>query len=558
MKKNSLRNGLVFTISLMVFTLANSCSKGDNLIDKAKINYELDESGEMLKAINIEFNTSKVIIDKYLYVKSNKSGYVIVFNNTNDTLYFDDKNIKKQPFSEVHVVPYKDTKYRLLHYDKARIKQMKIILTGEVKFKTYKLDEISILSEDMLNAKFSKYKLYTSNGLPVIKIETEGSIPFSNVNGQITIYENIGKGMALDSSYITYSGKIKTKVRGNTSKLLPKKGLKIKLTDKKKKNQILLGMPKEHDWVLYGPYTDVSLIRNKFAYDLSVDIGRYAPRTQYCELIVNNEYLGIYLLTEKIKADKNRVDIKFKDKTASDSLKTFMLKIDSGDDVLFQSDYLSEVDSGWFQFFHPVYPKQSKLEKGNTKVMFNRIDAFETALLKKDESYLNYIDVNSFVDYFILNELTKNTDAYRLSTFIYQDTTGRIKMGPLWDFNYSLGLTETNNAYLPEGWIYKSDAVPFWWDVLVTKPTFVNRLKQRWHELRLNQMATDSLLQRVDHLTELTETARDDNFTRWDVFDSKHGVRHTKAVSYKGEIKEIKDWLQKRVKWMDLTIATLN
>ena len=155
----------------------------------------------------------------------------------------------------------------------------------------------------------------SSSNLPLILINTYGqTIPDEpRITADMEVI-NYGPGLRNHPEDIPndYNGRIAIEIHGESSTMFPKKSYRLETQDSlgENNNVSLLGMPKENDWILYGPYSDKSLIRNVLAYRLSNDIGRYAPRTRFCELLINGQYMGLYVLTEKIKRDKHRVNIK--------------------------------------------------------------------------------------------------------------------------------------------------------------------------------------------------------------------------------------------------------
>ena len=206
---------------------------------------------------------------------------------------------------------------------------------------------------------FSQVDFQSSN-LPIIIIETN--------NKEIVDDPRIIADMKIINNsyplrnYITdfpnnYDGNISIEIRGGTSQTFPKKqyGFETQLIDGSNNNVSLLNLPSENDWILSAPYSDKTLIRNIIAYELSKKMGHYAPRTKFCELVINDEYQGIYVLTEKIKRDKNRINISnlnSNDISGDDLTGGYILKIDrlSGSntceifptkfaDVLIQIDY---------------------------------------------------------------------------------------------------------------------------------------------------------------------------------------------------------------------------
>ena len=538
---------LLFFIS----SCSNTYTKKIDLLNGAEIKYEYNTDNKV-QSISVEFAELHKITDGYLYIKCNGK-FVLSINN--DTIGFNKIQVQKLPFYEARVISQKALDFELVYFDSLCFNGLNILLTEQKEKNKIRLKTISILSKAEFNNLFEGCPIFESSDLPIIKIETNNSITVNNEFGTLSVFNSLHKkNNALNSP--NYKGCCKLKIRGQTSKKFNKKSFKIVFTDSINRNIELLGMPKEHDWILNGPYIDISHIRNKFAYDLSRRIGQYAPRSEFCELIINNEYLGIYLLTETIKADKNRVNIE-KNNFGDDTIKSFIVKIDHGGKSIFVSNFRSEIDSGWEQYFKPVYPKIEKLSEKNIKTIKGEIDKFELSLLKNGNDYLNHINLKSFVDYFILNELTKNIDAYRLSAFIHKNHDTKIEMGPIWDFNYSLGLTEYNNGFDYKGWVFKYEAVPFWWKKLLQKPEFKELLIKRWEFLRNENISIQNMFKMIDNLYLGVEPAQKRNFIRWDVFNETMGVRYNKVASLEEEIEIIKEWIEHRVLWIDENIKIL-
>lgn len=398
----------------------------------------------------------------------------------------------------------------------------------------------------------------------------------------------------------TYDGHIGIEYRGATSQLLfPKKSFGVETWDASGEDidADLLGFPEEEDWIFYGPYSDKTLIRNVFVYTLARNLGHYASRTRFAELYLDGNYHGLYVFMEKIKDDDNRLDLSGLDpdeNSPEEITGGYILKIDktagdpvSGDatyteDLGFRSQYSVQGDeltyppySGkrseetYFLYEEPDWEDISDPQK---EYIQNYMHDFETALLDDTDgdfdgnhTYTDYIDLDSFVDFFLLNELAHNSDAYRLSTFMYKDRGEKLHMGPVWDFNLSLGNDEQDFRRSPETWIYQYNSflpgdlwlVPFWWTRLTEDPLFRSRVKERWQELRATEWSNESLNQLISDLVEeITEDgAVDRNFDRWDVLGTRVFGNHFVGETYEAELEYMRNWLQQRLSWMDAEIA---
>ena len=335
--------------------------------------------------------------------------------------------------------------------------------------------------------------------LPMFIIDTKGeTIPNEpKIEAHLGIIYTEGEISIVDDPFTSYNGKIGIEIRGNGTVFQDKVSylFETRLDDGSNYNTELLGFPKENDWVLYGPHIDKSLIRNILTYDLANEIGMYASRTQFCELIINGEYLGVYVLMEKIKRDKNRVNVEeFPVNSIDPTEGGYIVRIDSwwNSSLGWQAEpYLvnGQERNIYYQY---VYPRQDKITIAQKDYIQDIITDFENELYYSNNSTIDsickaYIDVNTFVDYFILNEFSKNPDAYRLSTYLYKDSKKKdplIKMGPVWDYNFAYG-NYWGYENVIDGWEYDNDwwdvsHIPFWWNTLLQDINFVNTLIKRW------------------------------------------------------------------------------
>jgi hypothetical protein len=278
---------------------------------------------------------------------------------------------------------------------------------------------------------------FTSSNLPIITINTNGQSisdePKITADMGI-IYNGAGEINRMMDPKNNYNGKVGIELRGSTSQSFPKKpyGFETRDNTGEDLDVSLLGMPKESDWTLNATYNDKSLMRDGLAYILAGSVMEYAPRVRYCELVLNNSYMGIYLLIEKIKRDKSRVDISKMEVTdnSGDALTGgYIIKLDKTTG--------SNSRSGWFSRYKPFtgalkntyfqyeYPSVDNITDAQKNYIQNHIHNVEDVIASNDykntsSGYRKYIDVNSLMDFIIINELTKNPDGYRLSTFFLQ------------------------------------------------------------------------------------------------------------------------------------------
>jgi hypothetical protein len=384
---------------------------------------------------------------------------------------------------------------------------------------------------------------------------------------------------------MVYDGSVGIEYRGCSSQMFDKKSYGFETWDMNGEDMdvALAGFPAEEDWILYGPFSDKALLRNVVIYALSNEIGRYATRTAFCELYLNGRYEGIYVLMEKVKRDANRVAIsKLKE---DDITGGYILKIDKtcGDAageadyteaISFPSVYDGSGDPDGERKIHFLYdyPDPEDIGTAETAYIQQYVHDFESALMADDfadptTGYQQYVDVDSFIDFFLLNELAHNPDAYRLSTFMHKDKGGKLKMGPIWDFNIAFGNVDYCSAWVTNDWAYRFNdycpedfwQVPFWWKRLLEDPGFVSALKTRWNTLRQGAFSAafiDSLM--TTSRTELEEAgALARNFDRWQVLGTYVWPNFYVGQTYDEEYEYLRQWIADRLTWMDAAIDAL-
>ena len=414
-------------------------------------------------------------------------------------------------------------------------------------------------------------------------------VQINTLNKEIVDEPKISSKMIITKdSIILYDGNIGIEYRGSSSQLFDKKSYGFETWDEENEDMDypLLGFPEEEDWIFYGPYSDKTLIRNKLIYDLSNQIGRYASRTKFCELTINNQYMGVYVFMEKLKRDKNRIAIKKLENDDLDSINIsggYIIKIDKSDDEngeqvyndfnAFISNYkpnYATYQSIWFNY---EYPKPKDIHNEQKQYINSYFDNFEKALSGinfKDSlsGYRKYIDVGSFIDFFILNELSNNLDGYRLSTYLHKNRNEKLKIGPIWDFNLSFGNGNYCNGDKYDTWTYKFNEtcsddfwlIPFWWEKLLEDPYFVNKLKERWNELRKKELSDENIFQMIQNYISILKNesgAVYRNYSKWNVIGKYLWPNNYVGNSYESEIDYLIKWISKRNNWLDKSINEL-
>jgi hypothetical protein len=420
-----------------------------------------------------------------------------------------------------------------------------------------------------------------SSDIPLVVITTKNGETIKNepkITTDMKIISNgVGKRNFISDPGNIYSGKIGIEIRGRYSASLPQKpyGFETRDAAGENLNVSLLGMPAENDWVLLANYNDKSFLRNVLAFEVFKKMGHYAPRMRFCEVILNDEYKGIYLLGEKIKQDSGRVDIA-----------KLRPEDNSGDDLtggyIIKNDYFTATDS-WLSSFSPqnkpgakvyfVYhdPGADELSSVQKTYIQGYINTFETILYCQDFrapvlGYKSYIDVKSFADYFILGEISRNVDAYKKSRFFFKDKErngGLLHSGPPWDYDWAFRNLKENCIHMNQtngsGWAYKinecaASPVPPSWEVRMLQDNeFSNLVNKRYFELRKTILSKTELEKSIDSVALLLEEAQERHFGKWNILGINAGTPEygIQPLTYSGEIEKFKNWLDIRLAWLD-------
>ncbi|MEZ5195031.1 MAG: CotH kinase family protein [Bacteroidales bacterium] len=316
---------------------------------------------------------------------------------------------------------------------------------------------------------------------------------------------------------------------------------------------------------MYGPYSDKTLMRNVLLYTLAEKLGWYGPRTRFIELTLNGDYKGIYVLVEKIKIDEERVDIAnlTQNDTIGDELTGgYIIRVDRKEGEGWYSNYSSNV---YFEYYDPDEDQLLEVQKNYIKDFINSFEyQLDIATGLSDTSLLNLFNVDSFIDYIILNELSKNVDAYRLSTYMYKDKNindGRLKMGPVWDYNIAFGNNFNYEAYTPEDFIYDNPLwepfAVFWFRKLMSLDSFQTMVISNWNELRSSSLHIDSIYSIIDSSYALLAEAQERNFERWPILGVQIWPNYYVGETYLEDVDFLKEWLSSRTDWLDVNFPAL-
>ena len=421
---------------------------------------------------------------------------------------------------------------------------------------------------------------FTSSNLPIVKINTMGNsiVDEPKVLANMQIIDN-GTGIRnyITDTVYTYDGNIGIEVRGSSSQTFPKKSFGFETWDSAglEIDTSILGFPKESDWILNANYTDKSFLRNVTSYHLFNQMGHYASRTKYVEVFINNVYAGVYILMEKVKRDNNRVDISNLtplDTSAIDITGGYILKVDkatgSGGAGGFNSAF-PPVNNGTIPEILYDYPDDVTITPQQANYIQAFVDSFEQALHGPQytdpiNGYYKYINDSTFIDFFLINELSKNVDGYRISSYLYKEkiTKGnRLCAGPVWDYDIAFGNADYCGGQYQTGWSYTYNCsttgfqVPFWWARLLSDPIYKNKVKCRYTQLRNTIFSTAYINNFIDSIALYLQESQTRNFQQWPILGTYVWPNPSPIpTTYAGEISKLKSWISSRLTWLDLSL----
>jgi len=419
-----------------------------------------------------------------------------------------------------------------------------------------------------------------SSNLPLVIINTGGvNIPDEpKITAQMGIIDNGPDNMNNQyDPYNDYDGFIGIEIRGQSSQMFPKKSYSLETRDENgdNLNVPLLGMPEENDWILYAPYSDKSMLRNFMTFYIGGKLDTYCSRMAFCEVIINNDYQGVYILMEKIKKDENRVNIaklKVEDISGDELTGGYIVKVDKID-----PDFVLGID-GWLSVpsppypdaknitFQYYYPEANDIVTQQSNYIRSYISSTENTLTSPsfadpDIGYNRYINTGSFIDLMIVNEISKDVDNYRYSTFFYKEKEsdgGRLFAGPAWDFN----LGYSNVDYWPpgnefSGWHYTlvephSWSIMFWWKRLMEDSYFRDLFITRWDHMRQHELSDDNLEYVIDSVVNYIDDAQQRNYEKWPILGEYVWPNYDWANNdYDDEVAFFENWLFDRINWID-------
>ena len=362
---------------------------------------------------------------------------------------------------------------------------------------------------------------------------------------------------------VLHEGVIGIEFRGTSSQGFPKKQFGFETWERNAAGSFddvdvsLAGLPREEDWILSAPFSDKTLINNVLSYDLSRQMGQYASRCRWVVLSIDGDFKGVYVLMEKLKRSAHRINVT---KNKGD---------DPGGGWIVKKESLEEAEvfNAGTVLVGYDYPDRDDVTSEQTAYIEDYFSEFAAALHAESPSYRDYIDIDSWVDYFIIIELTRDVDAFRRSCFFHKDRGGKLKAGPIWDVNLGFGNAIICPGDRTIGWSFRGCAastgvrwpVPWWWARLMAERSFVAALQTRWAVLRASTFSLENIHALIDGNVQRLGAAVDANFDRWDILDMYIWPNSEPWAGQTHEmyITRIKTYLAARMTWLDTAVQEL-
>ena len=427
----------------------------------------------------------------------------------------------------------------------AKIKANDTILVSGITMTDFSKPVIYKLISEKGTTRTYQFTLKNFTGIPILYLNTENKVSIdskdSYLDGNLiintnTLYEQTKTAIPLQ-----------VKGRGNSTWTMPKKPYRLKFVDK----TAVLGMPSAKNWVLLANYSDKTLLRTITAFELGSKIGAdFTPQGRFVELVLNGEYNGAYFLTSQVEVHENRVNIpELKKSNTSES------EITGG--YLLEQDMRLDEDN-WF-YTKAKLPITIKSPGDITPIQLSYIknymqeteDAiFSADFADPDKGYNKYINTESFIHWFIVQEIMKNEDAKEKTSIIYyKNRNGKLGLGPLWDFDLAAGNVDYSVSRYPTGWWIKDGP---WFRRLFEDPAFRTKVKNRWNQLKGKELK--EITSSIDKNAAYINLSQQKNFEKWDILNKYVWPNQFVLGTYPKEVSQLKNWLQVRIDWLDTEI----
>lgn len=404
--------------------------------------------------------------------------------------------------------------------------------------------------------------------LPVVHIDTDGSqiVKENKTWAEISIMNQAADGSSRNI-YDTpdYQSPITVNLRGASSYSgFDKQQYRIKFYKKEgetgAKNYEFLGMGANSEWILNGPFLDRTLLRNHVIYQISKELLEWAPDTRFCEVFVNGEYQGVYLVVEPVTNGETRLRLNEFGLLSGET--AYVLKRDRKDTEDNAIDTYGKTAGKTFNELYISYPSINDLTEVQRKWIEKDISEIERVLYSDDfadqeNGYAKYIDVDCFVDYYLINEAVMNNDAGNLSTYAYKEVGGKLQL-TVWDFNNALDNYQWFRQDYTQFFLQSNS----WFDRLLSDRAFVERIIKRYKELRGSVLSTEYFYSLIEEGQDELREAIDRNFSVWGYTFSDDlllsgGMGSRDPKSYDEAITQFKDAIARRFEFLDAHIADL-
>ena len=399
-------------------------------------------------------------------------------------------------------------------------------------FSSFEVESIDSLT-------FSDAQGISQNGLPIVSINTPNSIDITSKEEYVT-----GATLSITNTELAFGldEEIKIKGRGNSTWLEPKKPYKIKF----QKGQSLFGEAADKEWVFLANYLDKTMLKNALAFYMgqhsTLD---YTSSFHFVDLVLNGKYNGTYMIAEQLKIAKHRVNV------GDDG---FLIEVDAradSSDILFHTPHMA----------YPFIIKDPDVTEGDeaytyVKNYVNMADSvlYSTNFTDADTGWTKYIDDDSFVEWYLINEIARNNDACMfLSCYMNLSRTGKLKMGPIWDFDLAFGnyANLDNHNHLTDGFYIKKSQ---WINRMFKDPAFVQKVKHRMTYYYDNKQ---KWLDQIDLMAADIYISQAENEEVWKTMDKSLMYNYYIFGSFEAAVNYLKDWLSKRLDWLQTHIQAL-
>ena len=404
------------------------------------------------------------------------------------------------------------------------------------------------------NGVYQDYTIRVQNtGLPIVRIETPGR---KNITSKTTWMPGATLKIELPDGTVDYEGQTEIRGRGkSTWDWYPKKPYALRLNEKDE----ILGMPSHKRWILLANWKDRTLLRNDAAFWLSSHSGLpYTVRGQFVELVLNGKFVGNYYLCEQIKLNKKRINVEKMDPQETDPEKItggYLLEVDTYYDETYKFRFSNLLNISWMV----KEPDDDELSPEAFEYIKNWIRDLET--LMKDSNrvraheYEEFLDVDTAIDYMIVEELTGNNDFYNTwpapgahSSYLYKERGGKLYHGPVWDFDY--------HTFCP-------DRITFWagatktlfYPRLLQDEQFRSRLVERWDQ---QKDELKKLPEYIDAQADYIRLSEGYNHTMWPILDDiNHNENGDTHMTFQQAVDRMKKAFLDKWEWMDRNIRNL-